>query len=115
MEDGGLFVWGRNDHGQLGASLPALVTLPRRPHDLEGCKVKAVCTSASQTTISATTSLWNVPQRAAFVIGVSKATFEKLDELIGRSCEGFEFNDWPPTQENECLATAALNLMSLQV
>ena len=57
----------------------------------------------------------SVPQRAAFVIDVSKDTFEKLDEIISRSWDSSESSDWPPTQENECFVTSALNLTSLQV
>ena len=39
-----------------------------------------------------------------------------LDELLSSVWEGLDGRrDWPPSQEQECLATAALNLLKLQL
>lgn len=57
-----------------------------------------------------------VSQRVPFVVDISKATFEQLDELLSEVCEGMDgHTDWPPPQEKECMAVAGLNLLNLQV
>ena len=51
-----------------------------------------------------------------FVVDVSKCTLEQLSELLSEVCTGLDgSNDWPPPQETECMAVAALNLLNLQV
>lgn len=43
-------------------------------------------------------------------------TFEQLDLLLRQVSEGMDGTaDWPPPQEKECMAVAALNLLRLQV
>lgn len=43
-------------------------------------------------------------------------TFEQLDLLLRQVSEGMDgTTDWPPPQEKECMAVAALNLLRLQV
>ena len=57
-----------------------------------------------------------VGMRVPFVVDISKATFEQLDELLAEVCEGMDgHSDWPPQQEKECMAVAGLNLLNLQV
>jgi E3 ubiquitin-protein ligase HERC2 len=59
---------------------------------------------------------WTVGSRIPFVVDLGKSTFEQLDELLSEVCEGMDGrSDWPPPQEKECMAVAALNLLSLQV
>ena len=54
--------------------------------------------------------------RVPFVVDVCRQTFEQLDCLLVEVCEGLDgHNDWPPPQEKECMAVAALNLLNLQV
>ena len=51
-----------------------------------------------------------------FVVDVSKWTLEQLAELLTEVCVGLDgTSDWPPPQETECMAVAALNLLNLQV
>ena len=58
----------------------------------------------------------NVSSRIPFIVDVSKSTFEQLDELLTEVSDDMDGqNDWPPAQENECMAVACLNLLSLQV
>lgn len=43
-------------------------------------------------------------------------TFEQLDLLLRQVSEGMDGTaDWPPPQEEECMAVATLNLLRLQV
>ncbi len=59
---------------------------------------------------------WTVAPRIPFVVDVQKSTFEQIDELLAEVCEGMDGrSDWPPPQEKECMAVAALNLLNLQV
>lgn len=54
--------------------------------------------------------------RIPFVVNVCKATFEELDQLLGEVSETLLVkSDWPPPQDKECMAVAALNLLNLQV
>jgi len=55
--------------------------------------------------------------RVPFVVDVSRATFEQLDQLLGElfdSVAGYG-DRLPPTQFNECLLSAVLSLLKLQV
>lgn len=46
---------------------------------------------------------------------VCESTFEQLEMLLSRVCEGMEGrSDWPPPQGKECMAVAGLNLLRLQ-
>ena len=59
---------------------------------------------------------WSVGLHVPFSVDVTRTTFEKLDLLLQRVCEGIEGSgDWPPPQEKECMVVAALNLLRLQV
>ena len=59
---------------------------------------------------------WSVGLSVPFSIHVTKSTFEQLDGLLERVCEGLDGpSDWPPPQEKECMAVAGLNLLRLQV
>ena len=59
---------------------------------------------------------WSVGLKVPFSVHVTKATFEQLDDLLQRVCEGLDGpSDWPPPQEKECMAVAGLNLLRLQV
>ena len=54
--------------------------------------------------------------KVPFSVHVTKATFEQLDDLLQRVCEGLDGpSDWPPPQEKECMAVSGLNLLRLQV
>ena len=52
-----------------------------------------------------------------FILNVSTVTFEKLDQLLKIVCDKLDGkgpNTHPPSQEQECMAIAALNLLKLQ-
>ena len=59
---------------------------------------------------------WTVPMRVPFVVDVSRATLEQIDELLMEVTDGMDgSSDWPPPQEKECMAVSVLNLLNLQV
>lgn len=50
------------------------------------------------------------------MVDVCHSTFEQLDLLLFEVFDAVDGrNDWPPTQDQECIAVAALRLLSLQV
>ncbi|KAH6936919.1 hypothetical protein HPB50_024082 [Hyalomma asiaticum] len=53
--------------------------------------------------------------REPFVVDVCPSTVEHIDELLTWACEGTDVAWPPPPQEKECIATAALNLLRLQI
>ncbi|XP_042145750.1 E3 ubiquitin-protein ligase HERC2 isoform X2 [Ixodes scapularis] len=53
--------------------------------------------------------------REPFVVDVCPTTVEHVDELLTWACEGIDVAWPPPPQEKECIATAALNLLRLQI
>ena len=54
--------------------------------------------------------------RVPFVVDLEKTTLEELEELLGEVSSGLDGgSDWPPPQEKECMAVAALDLLNLQV
>ena len=54
--------------------------------------------------------------RVPFVVDLEKTTLEELEELLGEVSGGLDGgSDWPPPQEKECMAVAALDLLNLQV
>lgn len=59
---------------------------------------------------------WTAGLRVPFIVDVNKWTFQQLDELLAEVYEGLDGrSDWPPPQDQECMAVAALNLLNLQV
>ena len=51
-----------------------------------------------------------------YVVDVNKWSFEQLAELLSEVCKGLdETNNWPISQEIECMSVTALNLLNLQV
>ena len=77
---------------------------------------KELILSVFQSLAWSSSGQWTVPSRVPFVVDVSKATFEQLDELLAEVCEGMDGRtDWPPPQEKECMAITGLNLLNLQV
>jgi E3 ubiquitin-protein ligase HERC2 len=68
-----------------------------------------------QSFVWSSASKWRVPLRAPFVVDVSEKTFSLLEQLLTEVWDGLDgSSDWPPTQENECLAISCLNLLHLQ-
>ena len=57
-----------------------------------------------------------MPSKVPFVVDLCQSSFERLDALMCEICEGMDGrSDWPPPQDKECIAVAALNLLNLQV
>lgn len=57
---------------------------------------------------------WSVSTRIPYVVEVCEETFVKLNDLLARVGEGLA-EDRIPSQEQECMVVAGLNLLRLQV
>ncbi|XP_074649618.1 E3 ubiquitin-protein ligase HERC2-like [Tubulanus polymorphus] len=112
-EDGEVYSWGRNDQGQLGDGSKIE---PTRMKILDGKHIIGAACGPGQSFVWSSNSYCATSARIPFVVDVCKQTFEQLDELLAEVCEGMDGrNDWPPPQEKECMAVAALNILSLQL
>ncbi|XP_063970630.1 E3 ubiquitin-protein ligase HERC2-like [Lytechinus pictus] len=118
-ESGEFFCWGRNDQGQLGLGEAALKSSKGEPtliECMEGKKLCGLACGVAQTFAWTSSAHWSVGLHVPFSVDVTRTTFEKLDLLLQRVCEGIEGSgDWPPPQEKECMVVAALNLLRLQL
>ncbi|KAJ8028688.1 E3 ubiquitin-protein ligase HERC2 [Holothuria leucospilota] len=116
---GEVYCWGRNDQQQLGLgddvnkegkSEPVVIT------QLEGRNLCGVACGTAQSFVWTSSANWSVGMRVPFSVHVVRPTFERLDLLLQRVCDGLEQSkDWPPPQEKECMAVAGLNLLRLQL
>ena len=115
-EDGEVYSWGRNDQGQQGDN-----STNNRQHAtlmsvLDGKSIVGAACGPLQSIVWSCSGHWTVNPRVPFVADVCKWTFEQLDKLLAEVCEGLDGrSDWPPPQEKECMAVAALNLLNLQL
>lgn len=57
---------------------------------------------------------WSVSTRIPYVVEVCEETFVRLSDLLARVGEGLA-EDRIPSQEQECMVVAGLNLLRLQV
>ncbi|XP_078045783.1 E3 ubiquitin-protein ligase HERC2 [Augochlora pura] len=112
-EDQLVYGWGRNDYGQIDPALESVVAEPTICPTLSGKNVIGLACGPSQS-FAWCTSAWSVATRVPFVVDVSEDTFRLLDALLNKACEGLP-GTRPPTQDRECLAVAALNLLRLQL
>ncbi|XP_076028585.1 E3 ubiquitin-protein ligase HERC2 isoform X2 [Oratosquilla oratoria] len=113
-EEGEMFVWGRNDQAQLGDSPHAAVTEPTLMKSLHGKNIIGIACGPSQTFAWSTKTSWAVSIKVPFVVEVYEETFVKLNDLLARVGEGLA-EDRIPSQEQECMVVAGLNLLRLQL
>lgn len=67
-----------------------------------------------QTFAWSTKMSWSVSTRIPYVVEVCEETFVKMNDLLERVGEGLA-EDRIPSQEQECMVVAGLNLLRLQV
>ena len=113
--EGRLAGWGRNDQGQLGAGLAPSVALPTALAP-GGCYLGVAAGAGHSLAWTSQEGLPALPLKAPFVVELQEQTLRLLDQLLQEVWEGLDGRrDWPPSQEQECLATAALHLLRLQL
>ncbi|XP_052077229.1 E3 ubiquitin-protein ligase HERC2-like isoform X2 [Mytilus californianus] len=115
-EDGELYGWGRNEHGQLGDASSNCRSVPTVLSGLDGKNIIGASCGPNQTFAWSSGGQCMISGRIPFVVDICKSAFEQLDELLSDVCEGMDGrSDWPPPQDKECIAVAGLNLLNLQL
>ncbi|KAK7864133.1 hypothetical protein R5R35_007650 [Gryllus longicercus] len=116
-DEGEVLGWGRNDYAQVGEGSSAAVLEPQPLASLHGKVIIGVGCGPAQSFAWSSSSSWSVALRVPFVVDVCERTFSLLEELLGHVAEGMGGGsaDWPPPQERECVAVAALHLLRLQL
>ena len=113
--EGRLLGWGHNDQAQLGASLPPTVVQPTAlapGHSFLG----VVSGSSHSLAWTSQEGQPSIPTHAPFVVELQEQTLRLLDQLLQEVWNGIDGRqDWPPSQEQECLACSALHLLHLQL
>lgn len=120
MNNGELYGFGKNDFSQVCPpcitkdqviAKPILTTPPF-------LKISGVACGSTQSIIWSHSAMICIPPKIPFVIDLSEQTFRLLDQLLSTVCSNTASTstagDHPPSQESECIAVAALNLMCLQ-
>ncbi|XP_033111225.1 E3 ubiquitin-protein ligase HERC2-like [Anneissia japonica] len=116
IDTGQIFGWGRNDQGQLGECSDQYHKEPVLMSAFEGRSITGISSGNAQSYAWTSSGNWSIPLRVPFITHVTRSTFEQLDLLLQRVCEGLEgHSDWPPPQEKECMAVAGLNVLRLQL
>ncbi|XP_042217246.1 E3 ubiquitin-protein ligase HERC2-like isoform X2 [Homarus americanus] len=113
-EDGEVYVWGRNDQAQLGDSPHVALAEPTLMSSLQGKNIIGIACGPSQTFAWSTKMSWSVSIRIPYVVEVCEETFVRLNDLLARVGEGLA-DDRIPSQEQECMVVAGLNLLRLQL
>ncbi|XP_021378315.1 E3 ubiquitin-protein ligase HERC2-like isoform X2 [Mizuhopecten yessoensis] len=115
-EDGEVYGWGRNEHGQIGDPSNNTIPEPSLLTGADGRNIIGAACGPSQTFAWSSGGQWTVGNRVPFIVDVCKGTFDQLDELLSQVCEDMDGrSDWPPPQDKECIAVASLNLLNLQL
>ena len=123
-EDNKILGWGSNDRGQLGTHLPQLL---RVPTTLE-CTFTDELGFGGLITGPSHTLFWNKNSASSskdselvrdipFVLDICEDTFSLLDQLLSEVWDdGLNGRrNWPPKQEQECVAIACINLLKFQL
>ncbi|KAK8398901.1 hypothetical protein O3P69_004178 [Scylla paramamosain] len=113
-EEGEVLVWGRNDQAQLGDAPHVALAEPTLMSSLHGKNIIGIACGPSQTFAWSTKMSWSVSTRIPYVVEVCEETFVKMNDLLERVGEGLA-EDRIPSQEQECMVVAGLNLLRLQL
>ncbi|XP_011141461.1 E3 ubiquitin-protein ligase HERC2 [Harpegnathos saltator] len=113
-EDQFVYGWGRNDYGQIDPTLGPVVSEPSLCPTLSSKNVIGLASGPTQSFAWCMSAWSGGANRVAFVVDICEETFQLLDTLLAKSCEGLP-GIRPPTQDRECLAVATLNLLRLQL
>lgn len=113
-EDQFVYGWGRNDYGQIDPTLGPVVSEPCLCPTLSLKNVIGLASGPTQSFAWCMSAWSGGANRVAFVVDICEETFQLLDTLLAKSCEGLP-GIRPPTQDRECLAVATLNLLRLQL
>lgn len=118
--NGEIYGWGRNDFHQIcpaTVSRDTIICIPilATPPSLQ---VTGMSCGSAHSILWFHSSMLRVAPRIPYVVDLTESTFKFIDQLLANVC-GSATNSseprHPPSQESECIAVAALNLLRLQL
>ncbi|XP_019851476.1 PREDICTED: E3 ubiquitin-protein ligase HERC2-like [Amphimedon queenslandica] len=115
--DSDVYAWGKNSSFEVNES-GDIISSPLMIEAASGKGALLIACGASETFVSFSKSPTPTGKELPFILNVSTVTFEKLDQLLKIVCDKLDGkgpNTHPPSQEQECMAIAALNLLKLQL
>ena len=121
-DDNKVLGWGSNEHYQFGSHLPKLLRVPT------ALDISSVENFGGLTTGLSFTLFWsksmpslekcqNVAKEIPFVLDICEDTFSLIDQLLNEVWDDALSGErnWPPRQEQECIAISCINLLKLQI
>ncbi|XP_054929802.1 E3 ubiquitin-protein ligase HERC2 isoform X6 [Dermacentor andersoni] len=112
-QEGQVFMW--NSSEWTSSSCAPVPNMKPFPLCLHAGNVAGIACSDTQMFVWTAVDQGSLRLREPFVVDVCASTIEHIDELLTWACEGTDVAWPPPPQEKECIATAALNLLRLQI
>ncbi|CAH0559020.1 unnamed protein product [Brassicogethes aeneus] len=109
-DNGEIYGWGSNEKKQICDSSDTYVRQPKPLEALKGQKAVAVCCGRNQSFAWSDVNSYTPKVSAPFVIDLTENTFKYIDQILEKVITAN-----PSTQDKECLAISALNLLHLQL
>lgn len=116
-----VYGWGKNDYGQVNEGGPQFVQQPSIVQCLKGRSILGITCGPMQSFVWSDISSWPLSARMPFVVELSEQTFRLLDQLLliivseNLRQQAQQLYNLPYSQDKECIAVAALNLLNLQL
>ncbi|KAJ8985747.1 hypothetical protein NQ317_014400 [Molorchus minor] len=110
-DNGEVYGWGKNENKQICDCPEMYIEQPRLIESLKGQKVIGISCGPTQSFVWTDVNSFVPKMSVPFVIDLNENTFKIIDQLLGLVVA----NSTPSTQDRECLAVAALNLLQLQL
>ena len=121
-EDNKSLAWGSNERGQLGNCLPQLLRAPTTldlscVDELGDLAISPLYTLFWEKNCISTSVHPNITKDIPFILDICEDTFSLIDQLL---CEVWDDAlsgkcNWPPKQEQECIAISCINLLKFQL
>lgn len=109
-DEGEIYGWGANEKRQICDTSDAFIQQPRLVEQLKGQKAVGVCCGRNQSLAWTDVNSYIPKMSVPFVIDLTENTFKHIDQILE-----IVVASSPSTQDKECLAISALNLLHLQV
>ncbi|CAH1964040.1 unnamed protein product [Acanthoscelides obtectus] len=110
-DTGEVYGWGKNENRQICDSTELYIHTPRLIEPLNGQKIIGISCGPTQSFAWTDINSFKPKTSLPFVIDLNEHTFRYIDQLL----QSVIANNTPSTQDTECLAVAALNLLQLQL
>lgn len=111
--EGEIYGWGKNENKQICDSNKMFIQTPRLVESLKDNRIVGIACGPSQSFAWTDVNFFTPKTSLPFVIDLNETTFKLINKIL----ENILNNNTRPvmTQDRECLTTATLNLLHLQV